>query len=379
VIIRITYLVTVVAAVLLLFVGHKIAVTGRFIFQDFSQEIVRADVQSVAERVRQDEGLGEFVPIMGEIIIFEARITSGERKGEIVTAAQTFSSFTRVAQREVYRGASILLINSNGEWYFNGHFRINRLLVLGILFALCVLVFGGKKGFNTLLSLVLTCTAIFAVFIPAVLSGKNIYLMSLLVCSYMVAMTPLIVIGYNKKSLASIAGCSGGLIISGIIAFVMDKALYLTGIVDEHSRYLVNITGEMPIDLRAIIFAGIIIGAMGAIMDVSISLSSALWELKEKAEDIKFKDLLRSGINIGRDIMGTMADTLILAYIGSSLSVVLILSVFSGSLLGLFNSEMIVVEILQALAGSFGILFAMPLTAIFCSIIYLKDEKKTAI
>ena len=378
-IIRITYLVTVVAAVLLLFVGHKIAVTGRFIFQDFSQEIVRADVHSVADRVRQDEGLGEFVPIMGEIIIFEARITSGERKGEIVTAAQTFSSFTRVAQREVYRGASILLINSNGEWYFNGHFRINRLLVLGILFALCVLVFGGKKGFNTLLSLVLTCTAIFAVFIPAVLSGKNIYLMSLLVCSYMVAMTPLIVIGYNKKSLASIAGCSGGLIISGIIAFVMDKALYLTGIVDEHSRYLVNITGEMPIDLRAIIFAGIIIGAMGAIMDVSISLSSALWELKEKAEDIKFKELLRSGINIGRDIMGTMADTLILAYIGSSLSVVLILSVFSGSLLGLFNSEMIVVEILQALAGSFGILFAMPLTAIFCSIIYLKDEKKTTI
>jgi len=157
----------------------------------------------------------------------------------------------------------------------------------------------------------------------------------------------------------------------------MDSALHLTGIVDDQSRYLINLPGDLKLNLKAIIFAGIIIGAMGAIMDVAVSLASSLWEIKEQVKSISFKELFRSGVTIGRDIMGSMADTLILAYIGSSLTVVLILTIFSGSLLGLFNSEMIAVEILQALAGSIGILFAMPLTAFFSSIIYLrkKDDK----
>jgi uncharacterized membrane protein len=155
----------------------------------------------------------------------------------------------------------------------------------------------------------------------------------------------------------------------------MDRLLHLTGVVDENSRYLTNLPLDNPINLKAIIFAGIIIGAMGAVEDVATSIASSLWEIKEKAGKIKFDSLFRSGITIGRDIMGSMSNTLILAYIGSSLSVVLILSVFSGSLLALLNMEMIVVEILQALIGSLGILFSMPLTALVCSIIYLRDKK----
>jgi uncharacterized membrane protein len=279
-----------------------------------------------------------------------------------------------VTAKEVARGNSVLLINANGEWYFNGYVRTGKILGLGIVFALCVLFFGGKKGFNTLLSLGLTCGAIFAVFIPAILSGFNIYVMSILVCAYTISMTLLIVIGYNKKALTAAIGCASGVAVTGIISAIMDRMLLLTGIVDEHSRYLANLPVEASINLRAIIFAGIIIGAMGAIMDVAMSISSSLWEVKEKAGIIKFESLFRSGLTIGRDIMGTMANTLILAYIGSSLSVVIILSVYSGSALSLFNSEMIVVEILQALAGSLGILAAMPLTALICSVFYLKAK-----
>jgi uncharacterized membrane protein len=219
----------------------------------------------------------------------------------------------------------------------------------------------------------LTCAAVFAVLIPSILTGKNIYLMAVLVCAYVTIMTLLIVIGYNKKSLSAAIGCMCGILVTGLISVIMDRVLFLTGIVDEHSRYLVNFPLETPINLKAILFAGIIIGAMGAIMDVAMSISSALWEIKEKARKISFEELFRSGLTIGRDIMGSMANTLILAYIGTSLSVVLILSVYSDSLTSLFNTEMIVVEVLQALAGSFGILFAMPLTAFFCAAIYLKD------
>ena len=384
--IKLSYLFTIIVSLLLLFIGHNIAIDGMVNFQNSSQEIVRGKVQRIVERVEFNmdfiddfDYFGDFdsfIPFMpGDKIIFEAKITTGIRRGETITAEQTFSPLLIDRSKEVDKGDNVLLVNNNIGWFFGGYARTNRLLTLGFLFVICLLLFGGKKGFNTILSLGFTCAAIFAVFIPAILSGKNIYVMALLVCAYTIAMTLLIVIGFNKKSLASVAGCVSGVMVAGIIAVIMDRALYLTGIVDEHSRYLVNLPGGIELNLRAIIFAGIIIGAMGAIMDVAISISSSLWEVKEKAGIIKFKELFRSGLNIGRDIMGSMANTLILAYIGSSLTVVLLLSVFSGSFLALFNSEMIAVEILQALAGSLGILFAMPLTAFFCSVIYLKDSK----
>ena len=347
----------------------------------FSQEHARASVRTIIDRVQpgddmelfDDEFDDFFISMLGEKIVFQAIITGGIRKGQIVTAEQSLSGFLLSTPREVREGDSVLLIRNEAGWFWNGFFRSNKMLVLGIVFVLCVLLLGGKKGFNTIISLALTCSAVFAVFIPSILSGKNIYLMAALVCVYTTIMTLLIVIGYNKKSLAAALGCIGGIVIAGIIAIIMDRVLPLTGFVDEHSRHLINLPLDTQVSLRAIIFAGIIIGAMGAIMDVAMSISSSLWELKEKARVIKFETLYRSGLNIGRDIMGSMANTLILAYIGSSLSVVLLLSVYSNSLVELLNMEMILVEILQALAGSFGILLAIPLTAFFCSTLYLKE------
>jgi uncharacterized membrane protein len=376
--IKIPYLATVIISILIIFAGHKIAVQGLIVFQNKSHEILKVKVLNVIELIDLDEGFfddEDLFPMQGKRIVFESAVTSGERKGEVLTASQNFGGFLHIPQRQVKKGDSVLLIKFDNEWFFNGYLRTNKLIGLTIIFSICLLLFGGKKGFNTILSLSFTCAAVFAVFIPGILSGKNIYIMSVFVCAYTIVITLLLVIGYNKKSLAASLGCLGGLAVSGIIIVVMDRLLHLTGVVDENSRYLTNLPLDNPINLKAIIFAGIIIGAMGAVEDVATSIASSLWEIKEKAENIKFEALFRSGITIGRDIMGSMSNTLILAYIGSSLSVVLILSVFSGSLLALLNMEMIVVEILQALIGSLGILFSMPLTALVCSIAYLKDKK----
>ncbi|MCL2277375.1 MAG: YibE/F family protein [Treponema sp.] len=382
--ISIPYLITIAGSVLFLVIGHYIAITGMYEFQNNSSETARAKVESVQEIVQPDydflddfdeSELEAFYRVQGEKIIFNARITSGQRKGQVVTAEQGFSPLLRDYSKSVEKGDLVILFNNELGWYFAGYARLNQLIVLGVIFILCLLFFGGVKGFNTILSLGFTCASIFWVFIPSILSGKNIYLMSFLICAYTTSIVPLIVMGYNKKSLAAIIGCAGGIIIAGIITLIMDRALYLTGIVDEHSRYLVSLPGGLNLNLKAIIFAGIIIGAIGAIQDVSISLSSALWEIRENAKNIKFRELLKSGINIGRDIMGAMANTLILAYIGSSLTIVILLTVYSGSPLTLYNSEMFAAEILQALAGSLGILFAMPFTALFCAFLYLKENK----
>lgn len=280
---------------------------------------------------------------------------------------------------QVEAGDKVLLIYNEFHdepiWEFIEFIKIDKLYILGGLFTLALLVFGRLKGFNTLISLTFTCAAIFLVFIPAILSGKNIYVSAIVICLFTTVMTYLIINGYNKKTLAASLGCIGGLFTAGAITLLMGRILALTGFSSEESLYLSFLSPDRPLDLKAIIFAAILIGAMGAIMDVAMSISSSLQELNEQAGSSSSSDLFRSGMNIGRDIMGTMVNTLILAYIGSSLSVVLLMFAYSTSLNTLLNSEKIVVEILQALVGSFGVLFALPLTSMICAILYKSNEK----
>ena len=133
-----------------------------------------------------------------------------------------------------------------------------------------------------------------------------------------------------------------------------------------------------PIDLKAIIFAAITLGALGAIMDVAMSIASSLYELRTEAKNPGFKMLMHSGMEIGKDMMGTMSNTLVLAYIGSSLATVLLLIAYNNSLIELLNKEMIVVEILQTLVGSLAILFTIPLTSFVASVLYMRPSKANA-
>lgn len=381
------YFLTVLFSVSLLIWGHKVVTKDLTIFNnsDIDQEIYKAKVVKILDRVVDEYSYDENTTEKNVWISFEAELLSGENKGDSVKAVQSIdSSLPFNGTVEIKEGDKILLIYTSiegmeeiieQEFQFMEFVRTDKLLILGVLFILFLLLFGHKKGVNTLLSLGFTCVAVFAVFIPAILSGKNIYVSSILICVYTIIMTYLIINGYNRKTFAACLGCLGGIALSGLLTVIMDKILVLTGILSEESIYLTYLPTEVSMDLKAIIFAAIIIGAMGAIMDVAMSISSSLWEVKDTAEAASFDMLLRSGMNIGRDIMGTMANTLILAYIGSSLSVILLLTVYSTSLLYLLNLEMIIVEILQALVGSFGILLTIPLTSFICSIIYTKIRR----
>jgi uncharacterized membrane protein len=214
------------------------------------------------------------------------------------------------------------------------------------------------------------------VFIPSIIKGKNIYISSIIVSIYIIFMTLLLLNGANKKTFCAIVGNLGGLLISGLLAFIISDKLHLTGLIDDDSIFLLMINPETPIDLKAILWAGIVIGSLGAVMDVSMTIASAMNELSENMYQKSFKTMLKSGFNIGQDAIGTMTNTLILAYIGSSLSVVLILMVHYKDTLLLFNLEMIVFEIIQAIIGSMGILFAIPITSVFSAYIYNRDNNK---
>ena len=161
---------------------------------------------------------------------------------------------------------------------------------------------------------------------------------------------------------------------AGLIVLISDKFLNMTGLLEEESVYLIQLYPENPINLKAIIFAMIIVGAVGAVMDVSMSISSSLYELRIKSPDIAPNELMKSGFTIGRDMMGTMANTLVLAYIGSSLTSVLLLVAYNAGIEQVVNKEMIIAEILQALAGSMGMLLTLPLTSAVCAVIYYRNK-----
>lgn len=372
------YIATVLFSVAFLYFGNQFASQGLQIFEGASMEKpVKAQVVEVTERTTDSYTLDGATPVENIYVNFNARILSGWQKGQVVPGNQTIDGFTPVGNKEVEAGDRVLIFNTDPSsassvWMFWDYIRTDTLALLGLAFIVLLLLFGRGKGVNTIISLAFTCLAIFAVFVPSILSGRNAYVSSIVICLFTVAMTLLIVNGANAKGLAAGAGCLGGILVSGGLTVLMDYFLKLTGLVDEESVFLLYMDTPKPIDLKAIIFAAIIIGALGAIMDVAMSIASSLYELKEQVPEANFSLLMKSGVQIGRDIIGTMANTLVLAYIGSSLSMVLLLIAYNSSLLGLLNKEMIVVEILQTLVGSIGILVTIPLTAAISAFVYTR-------
>lgn len=398
----ILFITTVAVSALLLFAGNMIVYDRETMFlggyDDGAStatvtEIIKVDrkqntILETQETVNEDGNtiyVDKEVVIETVLVVFKCEITSGDLKGQTVTAYESISDhdFTAVKLKEVETGDKVLITRVPEDsvdgfgygWHLYDYDRTLPLWILGGLFLALILIFGRRKGVNTAISLCFTIAAVFLVFVPSILSGYNTYVWSILTCIYIIAMSLLINEGYNKKTLAAVIGCASGVVVAGVLAVVTSHFLNLTGVTDESSMYLT----DLNINLNALIFAGIILGAVGAVKDVSVSISSSLKELHEQVEKPTFGGLVKSGMIIGRDIMGTMADTLVLAYIGCELTATLLQVMYSSSLSTLFSREKIVAELLQALVGSIGILLAIPLTAVVSAALYVglpKFKKK---
>lgn len=378
----IMYIITVIFSVIFIFAGNRIFTQKSVLWQGQNGLAEKARIIEIKSIDTDEYSLGEGTSMSTITVNFKAEILSGEYKGKIVSGIQNIDNFSPYVTKQIEKGDKVLLTHDEGDnidisrdWIYSEMLRTDKLMILMVAFLLLILLFGGKKGVNTIVSLGFTCLAIFGVFVPSVLAGANIYITSVIICLYTIIMTLVIVNGCDKKTLSAIIGCFSGVLLAGVITIIMNKILHLTGVLDETSIHITLLDTEKPIDLLGIIFGSIIIGAMGAVMDVSMSISSSLYELSKKVENADFYMLIGSGFTIGRDIMGTMANTLVLAYIGSSLSSVLLLIIYNPNILSLMNREMVVVEILQALVGSIGILFTIPFTSFIAAFLYSKKSK----
>lgn len=379
---KVILLSTIIFSVFYLFVGHKAAVRNNVTYESISN--VGVPQKAIVTKVVDDsyeKTVYKDIDTEDKLILFEAKFTTGYRKGNTVQCIQTIDSMYAVKPDVVQPGDKIIVhLNQVREvpeiqYMFAEYNRVNFIVFLAVVFCVLLLILGRMNGIKTLVSLIFTIASIFYVFIPSVLNGENIYIWAISTCIYIILMTLLIISGFSKKSFAAMIGCTSGVIVAGILTLIATKLCRLTGLATEDSMFLLLLNPDNPINLKGIIFASIILGAVGAIMDVSMSLSSALMELKQQAPEMTTRQITKSGMVVGRDIMGTMANTLILAYIGSSLAVTLLLFANTSSTLLLFNTEMILTELLQALAGSLGILLTIPLTSIVCGILYGTEKE----
>lgn len=254
-------------------------------------------------------------------------------------------------------------------FYIADYVRDTPIYWLVFFYALFLVVIGGMKGARALISLIITIALIFFVLFPLTLRGWNPLLVSVLVSAVVSLIVFRIVGSKTIKSLSGAIGTVLGVAIAGLIAYVVGNLIHLTGLSSEESRILLY-SMDLKIDYQGLLFAGILIGALGAVMDVGMSIASAIDEIRKVHPEANFKNLFNAGMNVGRDVMGTMSNTLILAYTGSALPLLLLMISNNLSLAKAMNMEMIAEEMVRALAGSIGLILCIPITAFVSALLY---------
>lgn len=261
------------------------------------------------------------------------------------------------------------------EVYISEYLRDTYIYIIAILFIVLLVLLGGIKGLKTILTLTLTLVLILKVLLPGLLAGYSPILLTIGISIAITVITILTVGGVNTKSYAAIIGVLGGVFVSGIIAYIVGTKVSLTGMSSQEAMMLMYIPQGVNFDFRGLLFAGIIMGALGAVMDVGMSIASAMEEIKKANPNIETKPLIMAGMNVGKDIMGTMSNTLILAYTGSTIPLLLLFTAYQDSLTKIINLDIIATEIIRAFAGSIGLILCIPLTAIVAGVLTEKFHK----
>ncbi len=305
-------------------------------------------------------------------------ILDGSHKGETMTIRHTIERI--MPGYYIFKAGDKLLIRATED---NGKIETVKIqekvrdtqvyLIVG-LFVTLLLIIGGIKGLKTLVSLVIAVAMIFFGYIPLIIKGVNPILASLGISIPVVIITLIIISGKNIKTFVAIIGTSLGVIISGILAFIFGNFAHLTGLADDSSISLAYIPQFRNLDYKGILFGTILIGAIGAIMDVAISIASALYEINDLDKNISKKNMIISGMNIGKDMMGSMSNTLILAYVGTTLHLIILFIVYKIRFTEIINLDSIATEIIRAMAGSIGLIITIPVTVVIGTAIYKKKK-----
>lgn len=247
--------------------------------------------------------------------------------------------------------------------------RANYIAVMFTIFLLSVVIIGGTKGVKAIIGLLYTIALIYFVMIKGIFNGQDAIVNSVITTILVITGTFIVIgSGINKKILTAAIGTVGGVLSAGIMALIFNNLAKLTGAGEDAIQLSINMT-TINFNFRELLFAGILVSALGACMDVGMSIASSLDEIKMKNPDITWQELFKSGMNIGRDVIGTMTNTLILAYVGGSLTLILLFMASNMNIYEILNKETIAEQVISAVAGSMGVVYTVPITSFVYSIL----------
>ena len=307
--------------------------------------------------------------LIDKVQVVKIRFTEGVYKNEEREATYTLSYDidNKLLAYELEKGNSVMVQITEKEdgsitCVVEDVVRQNYIILMITVFFISVIAIGGRRGAKAIFGLIATILAVYFILIKSIFAGYSPILMSIVTSAVVIILTFLIIGGINKKIITAALGTLGGVVSSGLVALIFNNLAKLSGICEDAIQLTINMQ-EVVFNFREILLAGIVVSALGACMDVGMSIASSLDEIKIKNPEITWKELLKSGMNIGRDVIGTMTNTLILAYVGGSIVLILLMMATKMDLGYILNKELIATEIISAVAGSMGVVYTVPITS----------------
>lgn len=305
----------------------------------------------------------------------EVRITSGSYKGKTVKAT-SLDGYLYGAACKV--GSHVIInVSAYGNTLSANVYNYDRTpVMIGFvtLFLLLLFLIGGRKGIFAAVALIFAAVCILFFYLPLMYLGIQPFLAAVLCCILITLFTLILLGGFSIKTLSAIVGTTVGCVFAGVIAFLFGHFMHITGYNVEEVETLILVEQNSGLQAGGILFSGILIASLGAVMDVAMSISSAISEIYFHSPDLSMKELVKSGIHVGRDMMGTDANTLILAFAGGSSTLMIIYYAYNMPQRQLMNSYFMGTEILQGLSGTFGIILAVPVVSVITAWLYKRKS-----
>lgn len=308
----------------------------------------------------------------------EVEILTGCYKGDTAIVENYFSSLYNV---RVAAGDKVSIrIDTTGEDEYQvsvyNYYRVPQMIGCIVAFVLLLVLIGGKKGAKSVAGLAFTVVCILWILLPLALKGYSplaVTILLILVCNFV---SFFLIDGISTKTVVAAIGSMLGVLAGAVFALIAQNAMSITTYQMDEAETLLLITSTTELKIRDLFLCGILISCMGAVMDVAMSICSAVAEIHQVDRSLGMAKLFASGMNIGRDAMGTMANTLILAVAGTSLNMMLMIYSYDVSFQQLMNTDFVAIEIIQCIAGSVGIVCTVPLVALLSATVFGKKTKK---
>lgn len=326
------------------------------------EEIIEGTVRKVVrtEETETTSGL-EYYQIL------ELEVSRGSLDGKIIEIENGI--MPSIYSQEYKEGDRLVILRSENNYGENifaivDHVRRPILFWLFALFIFVVILVSGKQGLRSLLGLLFSFFVLFRLVLPLILSGYNPVWSAILGCLLIIPVSFYLSHGINRKTSVAILGTLLTLILTGLLASFFASLGQLTGLADEAAVFLKSDTGDR-INFQGLLLAGILISMLGVLDDISISQASVAAELKAAKASISFVELYKRTMNVGKDHIGSMVNTLVLVYTGASLPLLLLFIDHSHTFYEVLNYEFIAEEIIQTLVGSIGLILTVPITTFF--------------